>query len=62
MYKKMYYHLFNAVSDALEALAQKNYGQAETLLKTAQQASEEVYLSQNGENLLSDSSAADESI
>lgn len=44
MYKKMYYQLFNAITDALDALAQKNYGQAEELLKAAQQASEEFYL------------------
>ena len=47
MYQKMYYQLFNAITDALEALAQKNYGQAEELLKTAQQASEEFYLEQD---------------
>ncbi len=47
MYEKMYCHLFNAVTDALEALGQRNYGQAEELLKAAQQASEELYLEQD---------------
>lgn len=45
-YEKMYYHLFNAVTDALNALEQKNYGQAEEILKAAQQESEEIYLEQ----------------
>lgn len=46
VYEKMYYHLFNAVTDALNALERKNYGQAEEILKTAQQKSEEIYLEQ----------------
>lgn len=36
MYQEMYTHLFNAMTDALEALAAHNYGQAETLLRQAQ--------------------------
>ena len=44
MYKKMYYTLFNAVTDALEAMAQQNYGQARALLIAAQQQSEEIYM------------------
>lgn len=47
VYEKMYYHLFNAVTDALEALASRNYGQAEELLKVAQQAGEEFYIGQD---------------
>lgn len=46
VYEKMYYHLFNAVTDALSALERRNYGQAEGILKTAQQKSEEIYLEQ----------------
>lgn len=37
MYKKMYLKLFNAVTDALEAMERRNYGQAEDLLKRGQQ-------------------------
>ena len=44
MYKEMYYTLFNAVTDALEAMEQQNYGQARTLLIAAQQQSEEIFL------------------
>ena len=44
MYKEMYYTLFNAVTDALEAMAQQNYGQARALLIAAQQQSEEIFL------------------
>lgn len=44
MYKKMYLKLFNAVTDALEAMEWRNYGQAEDLLKRGQQEAEELYL------------------
>lgn len=40
----MYYHLFNAITDALEELAQRNYGRAAELLKAAQRDGEELYL------------------
>lgn len=43
-YKEMYYHLFNAVTDALAMLAQQNYGLAVKRLKRAQQETEELYL------------------
>lgn len=46
VYEKMYYHLFNAITDALEALEGRNYGRAEELLKSAQQESEELFLEQ----------------
>ncbi len=46
VYEKMYYHLFNAITDALNALEQRDYGHAEDLLKTAQQEVEEMYLGQ----------------
>jgi len=45
-YKKLYYKLFNAVTDALEALEQLNVGQAKELLLRAQQETEELYLSE----------------
>ena len=44
MYSEMYYHLFNAVTDALEQMEQHNYGTARQLLVAAQQACEERYL------------------
>ena len=47
VHEKMYYHLFNAVTDALKALERRDYGHAEELLKTAQQETEEIYLEQS---------------
>ena len=44
MYRKMYYHLFNAVTDAIEALAKNNAVQARWILVKAQQECEEIYL------------------
>ena len=44
MYRKMYYTLFNAITDALEAMEQQNYGQARARLIATQQQSEEIYL------------------
>lgn len=40
-----YFGLFNAVTDALTALNQQNYGLAKELLIHAQQQAEEDYLS-----------------
>lgn len=56
IYEKMYYHLFNAVTDALEDLEERNYGWAEKVLKVAQQEGEEFYLEhcQQEENPLTD--------
>ena len=42
MYKKMYYHLFNAVTDAIE---EKNIDDIKKLLIKAQQETEEIYIS-----------------
>lgn len=50
MYRKMYYTLFNAITDALEAMEQQNYGQARALLIAAQQQSEEIYLDSEEED------------
>ena len=44
MYEKMYFTLFNAVTDALEAMEAQNFGQAKDLLIAAQQRCEELYL------------------
>ena len=43
-YEKMYFRLFNAVTDALDALAGLNFGTTAEILKTAQQAGEDSYV------------------
>ncbi len=43
-YEKMYYRLFNAATNAVEALAENNYGKAKEILIEAQRAAEEAYL------------------
>ena len=42
MYKKMYFHLFNSVTDALE---ENNIEKIKRLLIKAQQETEEIYVS-----------------
>ena len=42
-YKTMYLHLFNRVSDAVNALESMNLGQAKEILIHAQQESEELH-------------------
>ena len=44
MYEKMYYTLFNAVTDSLEELRRMNFGSAARLLEEAQRRTEELYL------------------
>ena len=44
-YQKMYTTLFNAVTDALEKMEVQNYGDAKELLISAQQKTEEIYIS-----------------
>ena len=44
VYKKMYYHLFNAVTDAIAALEAENHTKARWLLMAAQQKCEDLYL------------------
>ena len=46
-YQKLYALLFNAVTDALDAMEQMNFGRAKELLITAQQAAEEVYIGED---------------
>lgn len=46
-YKKMYLHLFNAVTDALELLPEDN--RAAQLLRTAQMVCDELYIQQGEE-------------
>ena len=43
-YKEMYYLLFNAVTDAIEALERTNYCFARNILSKAQRKTEELYL------------------
>ncbi len=43
-YQKMYYMLFNAITDAIEEMG-KNVGAAKELLILAQQQTEELYIS-----------------
>ena len=43
-YCLLYLHLFNAITDAIEALKAQNYGMAEEILKHAQQETEEIYM------------------
>ncbi|MBP1553438.1 MAG: hypothetical protein J6B21_04705 [Oscillospiraceae bacterium] len=43
-YKQMYLNLFNAVSDAIEQIENKNYGIAANLLKNAQAECEEIFI------------------
>ena len=43
-YKQPYLTLFNAVTDALQAIEGKNYDLAETLLKTGQVMAEDAFI------------------
>ena len=45
-YKKPYLCLWKGMSDALEALEGRNYGMAEEILRKAQQAAEEIWISE----------------
>ena len=45
-YQKMYFHLFNAITDALVQLERQNYGLATERLKAAQVDGENAYLTE----------------
>ena len=45
-YEKPYTTLFNAVTDALDALDNLNIGQAKEILRTGQQTAEEIYINE----------------
>lgn len=45
-YKKLYFQLFAALADAVEAIEQQNYEQAKVILIQAQQDAEEQYISE----------------
>lgn len=44
-YKKLYYELFNRLTDAIRAIDERDYEQARALLVDAQCAAEEAYIS-----------------
>ncbi len=43
-YRKMYFKLFNSLTDVLEELKKHNYGNAEEILRNVQRATEEDYI------------------
>ena len=43
-YKKGYFMLFNAITDAMNAMEEQNFGQAKAILCQAQIDAEEIYL------------------
>lgn len=43
-YEKLYHLLFNAVTDALEQMEARNYGETEETLRAAQEEAEERYM------------------
>ena len=43
-YEKLYHILFNAITDALKEISDRNYGEAEALLESAQRETEEKYM------------------
>ena len=45
-YSKLYTHIFNAVTDAIEQIEKHNYGIAEEILKKAQEETEEMYVNE----------------
>ena len=46
-YEKLYFSLFNAVTDALKDMEQLNFGEAKTRLISAQQQAEEQYINES---------------
>lgn len=47
MYKKMYYHLFNKITDALN---ESDFQRAREILMNAQRETEEIYINEADEN------------
>jgi len=52
LYKELYYHLFNRITDALQQLQGQNYGTAASILIQAQQDAEEHFLSDETQDSL----------
>ena len=50
IYKRLYYHLFNQISDAIGALNENNCKDAMNILIFAQQESEEFYMEYTRKN------------
>ena len=48
-YERLYFHLFGASANAVEAMQRRDYGTAESLLIRAQQETEEQYLQDGAE-------------
>lgn len=48
-YKKMYFKLFNSISDVLKQIEKQNYGKASDLLKQIQRKTEEQYINEKDE-------------
>ena len=46
-YQKLYYRLFNAITDSIEQIEQQNYGSAKDLLILAQQQAEECCIEED---------------
>lgn len=44
MYQKMYYRLFNAITEAMQHILRMEYAQAYSILQEAQAETEELYL------------------
>ena len=48
LYKDLYFHLFNQITDALEEMERQNFGRSRDILIRAQQETEETYLNAKG--------------
>ncbi len=44
LYHKMYLTLFQAITSALKAMEQQNFGMAKELLRQSQQNAEDIYI------------------
>lgn len=45
-YQKMYYELFNELTQVMESIDNMNYGQAKEIINYAQQRAEEIFISE----------------
>ena len=48
-FEKMYFLLFNKITDALAELGECNYGKAASILKAAQTEAEKIYMGEENE-------------
>ena len=49
VFKKMYFELFNALSNAIEEIDKHNFGNAAEIIKTAQLSAEEIFIDEDNE-------------